>query len=1042
MSFLRGSTPTTTDASAGSSAGAGPELFLRFSSSVQGRPRAIGWGRCRVAVNCIWYAGFRSVAVVSSADSGAAQQSSGKGGFLAPSAPTPSQSAPTTTTTYKYFVDVVFSICEGPVAAVGTIWRDKYIGPAKHLGLVGGDYGQTVHGFLAGAYPDQALAYRGDAYLIAAGYPLGTNSSLPNLSVEVVFAVNGGGYDANPADVVFDFLTNPYYGIGFDAALLGDFSAYRAYCGACGLNLSGVLTEQTAGNAFLQDLAVATNMEFRWSAGQLTPVPYADADETGNGYAFDATSTPIYDLTIDDFMPNQGSLGSASNDTSIAIQRMPRADMVNRVRLEYFDRGQQYNPAVVEASDEAAIVAYGNRPSDLKQAHLFAGAAAASRSASLQLHRAQIGTRYQFTLDASFILLDPMDVVTLTEPALGLDRQPVRIVEIQENDDSSLTFTCDEYHGTITAPLYERQACVGTQTDFNADPGPVAPPLIFEPPYLLAGELAVWCAICGQVPADWGGCNVWVSTDDATYTIAGTSLGGARMGTTTADLPQIPYASRTTTTTSDAANTLSVDLSQSNGALISVDQSDMLAGNTAMLVGDEVLAYQNATLTAKNRYDLKPLQRGLYDTDITAHPAGTRVARLDAGIFKLPYTPDRIGETIFVKFQSFNLYGGGEQDLSEVGSITYKITGAPLAANLEAPQNVRTVFVAGFEDLAWDEVEDFRPNIRYRVYRGDSFITAQQLGDVAHPPFRLTGTGTYWVTAYCQPIPGLTVTSDPSSPVPIVGNMLVVNPLKVTDQAAPDANGQVWAGAKQNLVLQGAAPSQFLALAPGAASGTYRIPSADIVDLGYAGVLAINVSFKAVGVPVGQNILATTDILASADILSAASSQFIDAFVEIRIGADTAPNDMFATPDVFDAPDVFTPVTWGPWQKYMPGNYPGRYADFRITLSTSEADVTAYLLALSTQVAVDTRVDHYQNLTVPVLGLKIVFKPDGAAAPAPFNGGPNGAALPYVNIAASNAQAGDVVQYSSLTPSSVKISISNGGSNVSRTGVNVDVQGY
>ena len=55
--------------------------------------------------------------------------------------------------------------------------------------------------------------------------------------------------------------------------------------------------------------------------------------------------------------------------------------------------------------------------------------------------------------------------------------------------------------------------------------------------------------------------------------------------------------------------------------------------------------------------------------------------------------------------------------------------------------HLRTVFDvnAGFTELYWDEIADFRP-VRYEIRSGASAAAAMTLGTVAHPPFRVPGT--------------------------------------------------------------------------------------------------------------------------------------------------------------------------------------------------------------------------------------------------------------------------------------------------------------
>src|SRR5579862_1442044 len=90
--------------------------------------------------------------------------------------------------------------------------------------------------------------------------------------------------------------------------------------------------------------------------------------------------------------------------------------------------------------------------------------------------------------------------------------------------------------GVGTAALYPRLASAGTGIDMLADPGNTNAPIIFEPPSgLSGGDLEIWLIASGS--ANWGGCQVWVSSDGSTYALAGTLYAGARQGVLTAALP-------------------------------------------------------------------------------------------------------------------------------------------------------------------------------------------------------------------------------------------------------------------------------------------------------------------------------------------------------------------------------------------------------------------------------------------------------------------------------------------------------------------------
>lgn len=772
-------------------------------------------------------------------------------------------------------------------------------------------------------------------------------------------------------------------------------------------------------------------------------------------------TTPVYDLVDDDYLPGQ----SGSSSEPIIISRKPRALVINDLKLEYLDRANAYNPVSIEAKDQAGIDVYGKVPSSLRTFHQFALASAASLSAALQLNREQVIATYTVTLGPWAILADPLDLLTLTRAAMGLSRQGVRIVEVKESPDSTLLLTLEEYLGTATAPAYGKQATAGYARNINADPGPINPPIIFEPTAELLGgaSLEIWGGVSGEDTADWGGYNVYASFDGGeNYALIGDAhKAPARMGVLSAPLPSV--AVNPTGPTIDTTSTLSVDLTESAATLLSASQQDVAALATACWVEGEVLAYRDAALTATSEYDLSYLIRGAYGTEdsIATHAAGSGFVRLDpAGVFRVPYDQSLIGSTVYLKFQSFNQFGGGLEDIANIAAYPYVITGVALKSPLPVVQNVRTQFTDGFQYIFWDDVADFRTGIRYKIYSGTSFLGAQQVGDNAHAPFIAFGSGTYWIQAYCQPVPGLFVYSETPTSITITGNMLVKNLVYTSDQQAAGWPGIMSNGVGRvgpNIQLGGGgdilSASDFLSLPDVLnyggiiASGTYEVDSADWVDVGYVADCYVNVTWIGVGAPAAQDVLLMTDFLAQPDILGSASTQYVNVKVQIAtaIAIDT---DLYAEGDLYAQGDLYAAgVAWSDWVDYVPGVYRTRWIKPRLLLTTIDGNTTAIALAFSYEVSVPPRIDHYPGVTVGTGGLTITFEPDDASTAAPFNGGPpvGGVAnqpLPFVNISWSgNATVTPVID--SLTLAAVTFHFENsGGTHVSVPGVNVVAEGY
>jgi hypothetical protein len=650
---------------------------LQFQTSQQAGVIPLVYGTTRVSPNLIEYDDFQ--ATPSSRQGGVGKGGGGgKGGGQQ----------------YKYSVSVVMGVCQGPIAGIGTVWWDKNVGALSSLPAavyVGSD-GQAVDPYWQTNHAAEALGYSGTATVVANNYAMGNTATLPNFSFEVhgSLSLSGtNGLDANPAAIVADFLTNPRYGAGFPAANLGDLTLYSTYCQALGMMLSPTLDTQQEAQHHLSDLVKITNSAIVWSGGVLKIVPYGDQTVSGYGTTYAPSTIPIYSLGEDDFIVQESSVGTGSgvapggpalrsaagpitggfSDDPVRIARSTPADATNSIQLECLDRSNSYNTAVVEAFDQAAIELYGvRRDSSLKARAIVDPANVGPIVAQLMLQRALLfRNTYTFRLGWKYCLLEPMDLVQITDSRLGASALTVRITAVEEDEEGTLSITAEDFFGGFsTAALYPKQAAVGYVPNWSSAPGDINAPIIFEPPAaLVTGGLEIWVALSGG--PNWGGAEVWISSDGNSYAFTGAVTSPATQGTLIADLPPHPSP--------DTTNILSVDLAESKGGLVSVSATDAANLVTLCYVGGELLSYQTATLTGPNRYDLTTVYRGAYATMIVDHPTGAQFTRLDGSIGRFSYPSNLIGQIIYLKFPSINIVGGGLQGLASVPVYTYMVKG-------------------------------------------------------------------------------------------------------------------------------------------------------------------------------------------------------------------------------------------------------------------------------------------------------------------------------------------------------------------------------
>ena len=663
---------------------------LQIQTAVNTLPIPIVWGMSKLAPNVVWYNNFQTQ------ESGGGKGSNGgKGGLFGSSSGAVS---------YTYSAAVLLALCEGPIAGINQVWKNQAVYTLSGLGLslFAGSTPQSVWSYLSTAYPAQALAYQGSAYVCASDYSLGNTATLDNHNFEVQGIYYGSGYgqlrynssdavgtgagyafvDADPALVVSDFLTNAQYGVGFPQASIdatslfsasgGGDASYQTYCRAIGLALSPALTDQEQASSILGRWLQLTNTAAVWSGGLFRFIPYGDGSVGGNGITFNPNVTPVYNLGDDDFKVE-------NNEDPLQVTRSDPYEAYNVWRLEIAERDNAYNLTSVELRDQNAIELYGMRIAPTITAHEICDQNVGLISGQLVLQRAvYIRNTYKFRLSWEYCLLDPMDLVTVTDSMLGLADAAIRITEIEEDENGFLSVTAEEFPlGVATATRYATQAVTNNPINRGVAADPVNTPIIFEPPAALVGASAqVWIAASGGASGvadpNWGGANVWLSTDGSSYTQVGSIVGPAPQGMLTAALPS--YAG----VNPDLTDTLAVNMAESGRALTGGTLLDAQLGNTICIVDSELVSFETATLTSANAYALTTLYRGLYGTAIASHVSGASFSRLDNTIFKYDLSSQYVGKTLYIKLQSFNVFGGGVQNIATCTAYTYVPTGVAI----------------------------------------------------------------------------------------------------------------------------------------------------------------------------------------------------------------------------------------------------------------------------------------------------------------------------------------------------------------------------
>jgi hypothetical protein len=648
MSFGGGSNGTTAQVLNG----------IPINSATYGTCIPLVYGTNRVPIMLLWYDDFQAA----QGGGGSKGGSNGSG-------------------SYSYSASCILGLCEGPITSIGTVWQDKDVTTITDLGLTVA-YGTATQApwvYLTDYHSAQAVPYNLTAYVAKAGLNLGGSAALPNYTFQItgLLPYTSGISDAEPSAILVDYCTDPNHGANFPYLNTSQFqgtgvTTWQSYCIAMGFLFSPFENTQRAAVEFIKDLMTMTNSNAVWSAGLLNIIPYADTSVAGNGRTFTPNLEPIYEFFDDDFLPN-GNSNSGGNDPVI-VTRTPTTDTYNVVRVEFQDAGNAYNTGVAEASDARDIALNGVRVMSTVSLHAITQVSVARQVAQLILQRQlYIRNTFQFSVRSDYCLLEPMDLVSINDTTLGIVDKLVRITEIDDDENDVITITAEDVLvGSASAPLYNWVSAQGYAANFAAAPASVAAPLIFTTPPNLVSAVGGYelCIAVGPATGDpWGGCDVYMSMDNATYIFAGTIAGNARYGTLTANLPSVPDP--------DSSSTLAIAFENNyfaNNQILPGSAADYANLRTLMFVDGEIIAYENATQTSTGHYNLGVLRRGQYGSQPAAHASGCSWARIDEQLFRVAIDPGLAGQTIYFKFCSWNAVGRATQSQAVATAYSHVIS--------------------------------------------------------------------------------------------------------------------------------------------------------------------------------------------------------------------------------------------------------------------------------------------------------------------------------------------------------------------------------
>ena len=663
-------------------------------------------GTTRLSGNVIYYDDF-------TAHEHRETHKSGKGG-----------GSKTTSITYTYTVACILGLCEGEIAGIGKVWRGKevYTYPNEKIELTAflGTQTQEPWAYVVGNHPEKAMPYKGLAYM-AGVVDMGNSASLPQYNFEIRGKLlnTGDGVDVNPADYIRYVLDK----VGLGSVEIEGLDNYRTYCREADLLISSPPdSKPSQAQNIVNEIAKLTNAYFFWSNDRFKIVPL----ETRNIGSWEADTTIKYDLNSDDF-------SKQSKGAMVTYSRKDSSEVYNSFPVEFINRDNAYEKETVNYQLSEDIRQNGLRQASSTAAHYFYTKERAVKVAEM-LAKKSVNEKntYTFTLNWAFALLEPGDIVTLTDENIGIDHLPVRIVTTTENEKGKITCTAVAVDIASSVAQYDINGADRPYVNFNIIPPDTIPCIIQPPADLTVDGLELW--IGGRGADDgWGGCTVYISDDNINYRTVGQINNSARTGALQSDM------------TADATSCVV----SCNDVLLSGTQQDAERGNTLIWIGGECLSYTTATMLQNGNYQLDGLVRGQYNTSATSHGTGEQFARLDGTLLRESFRKEDVGKTLYFKFCSFNIFGAMEQSLADVEAYEYVLQAyyIPPVTNVTAYNRYRMIkdSIARYDIVVQWTPPNLQSYLEGQVWYKTDHGQTVNINDVAGVPVSQLGFQGDWI---------------------------------------------------------------------------------------------------------------------------------------------------------------------------------------------------------------------------------------------------------------------------------------------------------
>jgi len=566
-----------------------PATLESFQITTTDEGSVVPWiaGTVRTKTNILWYGNLRSEAIT--------EEAGGKGG-----------GGGEVTTGFKYWMDLWKSIClgsslYGDVSLVGVYVGDQ----SKNLSNIT----YTLNDGTQTSYPStpgsKANAMKSVAHIWLPQYFLGENVSfVPTFHFIVkcesraplTYANLSTG--VNPAAKIYDILLAS--GSQASDFNLASFQTAADYWYNQGYGINVAYTSQKEAREWIAQI-------FTWVDGCLRK----DAEDKWYLQAYDPADASVATLNDEDLI-------------DFSLTRRSWNETYNDFRGNYTDSAQAYTRRTVRVYNGANIRLLGYKRQRTIDLTAFTTAGVASKRLS-EIMRRESYPEAQISFSANLAYEEECHVgkvITINNSEYGISNANFRITsrEVSNVDSNLLDFAATQVVETLWDDTYEDGGAPGwVEPDYRTADVPLAF-LMFELPWTTQlQDVPSYVALCARAGQE-DGFLIMYSKDGTDYQNAIVGRVFSQHGTLDED-----YGTSVETDSIDDDFGILYTPTREDPVFSSISRAALFDTRRVAIIGDEVMAFQNVTYEGANSIRLTGVIRGVLNSPISSHSAGSDI---------------------------------------------------------------------------------------------------------------------------------------------------------------------------------------------------------------------------------------------------------------------------------------------------------------------------------------------------------------------------------------------------------------------------------